>query len=344
MAGFLALAAMLLFTLPAYAGGIIEEKAGTFTFSYEGVGAAFSLYRVAGMSMDTAGNLTFPLTDAFAASGVKLTDTSAEAWDTAATTLEGFAESKSIKADYTVTIDANGKGSIQNLPVGLYLIGGTNVTYKNTLYTANASLVTLPGSSDKIVTNQTKWEYDRQVDPKGKKEDVTKPETKKKAYRVRKVWKNDAKSDRPKEIKVKITCTIGDKKTSETQTLNSGNNWSYAWTTENVNAKYTVEEVDVPSAYNRSIKSTAVKLKDNTQETLFTITNTKKTPKGGSKKPPKSTPSGSSRSSGGYGTTGSKSVKTGDTTNLRLPIILLIASGCVILLILGRTLKNRRHV
>lgn len=79
---------------------------------------------------------------------------------------------------------------------------------------------------------------------------------------VRKVWNVAAGFATPSEVTVAL---YGDGKLEETVTLNSANNWSYEWEKLDAKVAWTVDELDVPAGYVKSVTGS---------ETSYTITNT----------------------------------------------------------------------
>ena len=131
------------------------------------------------------------------------------------------------------------------------------------------------------------WVYDVQAKPKSVFREVTPDPI---AYTVNKLWKDEGYSHlRPQSISLEL---YRDGTLVETVILSAENDWSYSWTAPDDGAVWQVVEADVPEGYTVTLEQ-----KDN----FFFVTNGYNYPED----PP----------------------KTGDITDLRLPLILMGAAG-----------------
>ncbi|MDO4620216.1 MAG: Cna B-type domain-containing protein [Lachnospiraceae bacterium] len=297
-----------------------DEKASDCSVSieFEGIGAEFELYRAADFTLASNGEISFALTGDFAGSKVALDDLSDEQWQTAAETLDAYAVSQKLQPMKTAIVGENGKAEFKDLPEGLYLVRSASMQDGKYTYSATRTLLTLPTTSEKPATNQSSWTRSVTIVPK-----VTKTEKPPviKNYKIIKQWSGDKKDNRPKAIKVTITCVTGgdsEEKTTtqETVELNAENDWTYSWTTEDIDAEYSVDETPVPDGYTRAVKKTVDEKKN---LVIFTLTNTADVP-------PTPTPP-----------TTTKHVKTGDNSRLGTMLLLFIGAGCILVMLLRRS-------
>lgn len=124
-------------------------------------------------------------------------------------------------------------------------------------------------------------------------------------FKVLKLWRGDhGRADRPESIEVEIFC---DGESYQTVILSEENHWAYSWQARNDGSVWKVVERNVPSGYTMTIEE---------RDTSFVLTNTR---------PPENPDSPS----------------TGDTANIMLHFILMMISGCM-LIILGIAGKRKR--
>ena len=131
------------------------------------------------------------------------------------------------------------------------------------------------------------WQYDLTVASKGAPVPPAQEEI---TYKVLKLWKDSGNhSSRPKQIEVEI---FRNGKSYQTVILSEENRWSYSWTAEDDGAQWMVAERNVPAGYTVTLDK---------REASFVLTNTK------------------SQDPGRPG--------TGDTANLLVYVLLMLASG-----------------
>lgn len=147
------------------------------------------------------------------------------------------------------------------------------------------------------------WVYDVQAKPKSVFQEVTPQPI---TYTVNKLWKDEGYSHlRPQNITLEL---YRDGTLVETVTLSAENDWSYSWSAPDDGAVWQVVEADVPEGYTVTMEQ---------KDTFFFVTNGYEDPE----KPP----------------------KTGDITDLRLPMILMGVAGAG-LVILGVMTIGRKKV
>ena len=135
---------------------------------------------------------------------------------------------------------------------------------------------------------------------------ISEPDDEKTKYTVTKLWKDAGSYLRPASVKVDI---LKDGKLYETVTLDDSNNWRYSFETTDTQGVWSVAERDVSENY--TVKVTR-------RESSFVIINTIDPTQGNDPKPP----------------------QTGDTAPMRLYIILMCASG-LLLVILGIAARRK---
>ena len=167
--------------------------------------------------------------------------------------------------------------------------------------TFDSALVSLPG-----LGTDGLWQYELAVASKGAPPTGTGEET---SYKILKLWKGEKNnSERPQKIEVEI---FWNGESYQTVVLSEDNNWSYSWTAEADDTEWTVAERNVPSGYTATLEK---------RDTTFILTNTK--------------------NSTNY-SSGTNSPKTGDTTNILFYMLMMYASG-ILLVLLGIIRKKKR--
>ena len=136
-------------------------------------------------------------------------------------------------------------------------------------------------------------------------------------YTVVKHWSGDSATSRPKSIEVEL---YQDGNLEETVTLSADNDWSYSWTDEDGEGKWTCVEKNVPTGYKSSVTTAE-------EGTKFIVTN-KTTPNNPNNPNEPSKPNNPSKP------------RTGDPTTLRWSLLAMGISG-IALIIAG--LKRRRE-
>lgn len=268
-------AAVCLLWLPARADAILydrldPEQNGTLTVSLvdDGMGvegAELSLYRVADISSDAH----FTLADDFAAYPVNLTGLDASEWRAAAQTLSAYAARDGIVPAATVSTNVEGAASFGTVSAGLYLVVASPVEVGNVVYTAETTLISVPGLND-----DGTWSYEVVADAKFSTEPAPTDIV------VRKVWADDddAASDRPQSVTVQL---VGDGSVVDEVTLSSANGWQHEFKGLDGSVTWQIVEKNVPEGYTVSVDR---------EGATFTVTNTIQTPPNEEKPPAEKLP------------------------------------------------------
>ncbi len=186
-------------------------------------GVQFDLYRVA----DVDAYAEFTLTGDFQNYPVQINGLTAETWKTLAETLSAYADRDTLTSLDSVKTDAKGMLTFpsqkSSLKPGLYLVVGRQLVQDGYTYTTEPFLVSLPN----LDTESDTWTYDVTVTPKHTQtENPPTPDDRTVTRKVLKVWKDDVKQFRPKEVIVQL---LKDGAVYDTVTLNAANNWRYTW-------------------------------------------------------------------------------------------------------------------
>lgn len=280
----------------------------------------FTVWKVADAAYNGSGMLYLTLTDEVAATGVSvdMTRLGTSYSETAASTLSNMLNGQSsITPVVSEHIEANENGvSLGTFPVGLYLVDC--VADPDGDVEMSPVLVALPS----IVNHQ--WVYDVTIDAVKFSFDV-----KMTHFRVVKVWDDGNYKKRPVSATIQITNRLSGE--SETVTLDSSNNWSYEWDTEEemVSSDWAITEVNVDPRYNFTVEY----VRDNGFG-VFTVTNKPKGVLGESEtETPPTTPTTS--------VPGGKSpVKTGDDSPIGMLIGIMAVSAVAIAVVLSSRRKK----
>lgn len=203
-------------------------------------GAELSVFHVATVGADENGTLFYAYTDVFTGCGAKLDDPDL------VKTLEAFVAGKHIPARKIVT-DAQGKGSCENLPLGLYFVQQTGAA--EGFAPCPSFLVTLPMKTD------SGFRYDVDASPKTDVEKLV-------SVTVRKIWNTDKSAAIPKSVTVQLL--RGDTVVA-TATLSNDNDWQITYPDLPENDGYSVKEVNVPKGFTATYGKKGY---------TFTVTNT----------------------------------------------------------------------
>lgn len=191
-------------------------------------GVIFTLYRVADLTAEKNGNLSYRMTGDFEGCGADLDDLGAE---NLAEHLAAYARDGAAVA--TKTTDGNGSVAFRDLPLGLYLIvqEGRAQGY----YSIAPFLVSVPmkGEDGRI--------YDVDAGPKVEPQPDQPGETK---LTVKKVWRG-GDDHRPDSVTVHL---LKDGRVVDTVILSKENGWKYTWEGLDSDARWTVAE-EVPEGY-----------------------------------------------------------------------------------------------
>lgn len=223
----------------------LEQKCN-LTLAYEGNGTEFRLYRIASVTSNAKFDL-LPAYSSYSPSTIRSLENTESEWADLAEKLSRRFSDDHINADYTLKIQ-NGKASVTNIPLGLYLMTGSSVKVDNITYHPIPTFVMVPEWS------QRAWQYAFTAEPKKWTETDPSPAPVSSNYSVTKVWKNDNTNTRPKEITVVIRKNNG---ASKTVVLNAANNWQYTWVDADQSVVYSVSEQSVSASYSLVISGTS---------------------------------------------------------------------------------------
>ena len=278
------------------------RKDCTLTLSYACNGTAFEDITVNLYKIATVSeDFQYTLTTRFDSTKLILNGVKTNGeWNVIRSTLEARIVADSIAADNVVKTDSKGLVCFENLKPALYL-AVVGTTSKDALSCRfESALIALPN-----LNTDGSWQY--QVDVVTKSE-IIPPSQQEVELKVLKLWKGDKESsNRPKNIEVEI---FRDGTSYKKVVLSNDNNWSYSWKTNEDGAKWTVIERNTPEGYTMTLED---------RDNAFVLTNTY-VPENPDLPP--------------------DIPQTGDTFNFSLYVILMIASGCL-LIILGIVGKRK---
>lgn len=225
----------------------------TLTYTKENVhftGLEIKLYQVAKMTDEGDFQKAAP----FDSYPVKIDEvTSQVEWNEIANTIEGYVQADEI-APYRVDItDEMGTVVFDNLEEGLYLVREVSAEFDGREYEFFSTMVCLPRMENGV------YIYEIKAIPKAVAKEPVPEET---LYSILKLWNDEGNDQRPESITVDILKNGG---TAETVKLDSSNNWSYSFKSENADDTWSVVERNVPKGYE-------VKVTD--RGTSFIIVNT----------------------------------------------------------------------
>lgn len=234
-----------------------QESSLTVSFIENGTGFAgvkFQLYRVADISAE--GNLA--LTEEFEAYPVSMTNLDSSGWRALAQTLDAYISRDGLLPLKTAGTDDNGQAVFDHLPIGLYLVKGSNCERDGSMYTPEPFLVSLPNKDQESgewvyhVVSSCKYDCD---DQSSDENTVNR--------KIFKVWEDDKNEEkRPEEITIQL---LGDGAVYDTVVLSKSNNWRYEWKELDGNKSWQVVEYETPENYTVSVSR---------EGTAFVMTNT----------------------------------------------------------------------
>ena len=247
--------------------------------------------------------------------------TSSENVSTLASTLAAYVDTGFTEDIDEVGTNALGEAKFEDLDAGIYLVVGSSAEVNGILYTPKPALIRISGhdmDGELVKDVVAAVKYDRlELPPKPISRTVTK------------VWDDGDSSDRPKSVTVQL---LKDGEKYDEQVLSDANKWSYTWEELDPASEWSVIEVDVPDGYTVSVSL---------EDTEFIITN-----KGDEVVPPPDDTSTSDDNSNndnslpptppsgtGNGGGNNDTPKLPQTGQLWWPVPILLASGCVLLLI-----------
>ena len=276
----------------------------TLTLSYTCGGTAFEDTSVKLYAIaEISSDFQYTFTSPFESSALILNGIKTNGeWNVIRSTLEAHIIADNIKAYAVQKTNSEGQVCFETLKPGLYLAVVGTVIGEEITCYFDSALVALPG-----LGADGRWQYQVAV---ASKSEMIPPSDKEIQLKVLKLWKGDEKrNSRPKNIEVEI---FRDAASYKKIVLSQDNNWSYNWTANDDGAKWTVIERETPSGYTMTVEK-----RDNS----FVLTNTY-------------TPDSSDEPS--------NAPQTGDTSNITLYVILMIVSGCI-LIIIGAVGKRNTH-
>lgn len=251
-------------------------------------GTEFTLYKV-GTVVDNE----FKLDEPYSAAGVDMDfskDTSEADMMSSAQTLYDYIKAHGLKGEeQTATLDSDGEMVFEVEDYVLYLLASDDeVKIGEKTYSAMPMYMWHIHGDDSVVT----------VKPK----ETTKPhDVVPVDYTVVKHWSGDSATSRPESIQVEL---YEDGALQETVTLNADNDWSYSWTDDDGEGKWTCVEKNVPKGYKCTVKTAE-------GGTEFIVTNkTTNNPPNNPTKPDKP-----------------NKPRTGDPTTLRWAVVAMGLSG-----------------
>ena len=246
-------ASVLLWLLSFSVSPMAEEPSsatGEITLVFSKTDTVFHLYRIG----EITGEYKAVFLPEYQNLGYDLSDS--DQWEEIVNVLGKIVRKGKIHEDCSVEL-RNHKGTIGNVPLGVYLVIGEERKEDNTIITPAPFLLSLPEWDGKEYTRNLWIDF---VKYTSRKEDVL-------LYRLVKQWNNDKEEERPKEITVDIY--HGYQKVN-TVRLNKDNQWTYCWKGERDEEDWHVRESIVPHGYRQEIFRQC-----NENEIVFVITNTK---------------------------------------------------------------------
>lgn len=238
---------ILTYSLTVFAQSFDPEKTGaisvTLTEQYDKepiVGAELSVYYVATVGINTAGNLNYIYTPAFAEIGLAIDDPQLAA------RLDTYLSENKMAAT-TLRTDAEGTAAVSDLPLGLYFIRQTNTV--EGFAPCTPFLVTVP-----METAQG-YAYAVNASPKTEVARLT-------AITIKKVWNTDGSAQAADHVTVQL---LKDGNVVETAILSEQNHWQVTYTDMPQSDAYSIQEIDVPKGFTATYCQV---------EYVFTVTNT----------------------------------------------------------------------
>ena len=284
---------------------ILPENECSLTISYRYGETSFSGVEVRLYQIaEVSADFQYTLTQPFAASGLILDGIqTAGEWNVVRSTLETHILAGGIVPEHTAVTDDCGQVVFEQLGAGMYLAIVSRIEQQNLHYQFDSALIALPG-----LGSDGRWQYQVSVNAKGEVLPPVDPDDEVE-YKVLKLWRGDENGvARPECVEVEIFC---DGISFETVFLSEENHWAYSWSAKDDGSIWTVVERNVPHRYTMTVEE---------RQSSFILTNTwtPVEPEDPGKPP-----------------------HTGDTSNIMLYILLMIASGSM-LIILGVTGKKSR--
>lgn len=238
----------VLFPLAAFARGTIDtRRTASLTAKYPCADVEFRLYKVA--EVDEYGHYT--LTGAFVNYSVDLSQTDQKGWNALALTLEGYAAKDNLEPEHRIKTDSDGAFTLDDLPLGLYLVSWDQHTAQSYTYSPVPFLVSLPE-----LDTQGEWTYTVSAEPKYERKDSPQTPPSERpdeeqpgtyvSLRVEKVWQDNNTALRPESVQIQL---LRNGEEWRAVTLDKSNNWSFTWEQLDAGYRWQVVEQFVPDNY-----------------------------------------------------------------------------------------------
>ena len=238
---------LCLMPMTAFAGNLDFDRTGSISVTLMNqdsktpiTGVELSMYHVAIVSHNSAGNLSYNYTNAFIDCGFELDDPALAA------KLDAYVKERSFPVTKLVT-DAQGNVTFTNLALGTYFIQQSNTVPGYAPCTS--FLVTVPNH------NADGYVYDVNASPKTeitKLTDIT----------IKKVWNTGTSAKAADSVTVQL---LKDDVVMETATLNAQNKWQVTYKDMPESDGYRIVEVNVPRGFTATYSQKGYE---------FTVTNT----------------------------------------------------------------------
>ena len=217
------------------------SKKATLTIRYPAPNAPVKVIRVA----NTDGFYRFTPVAPFDSYSVNLQPENQSDWRALAQTLAAYAERDAAPTVALDTFGADGAVTVGDLTPGLYLVLVTTCLYEGSTYTAEPTLVALPGrnAADQLIYNVSiQPKYSKSGGGGGGSFGGSLPITRK----VIKDWQDGGNQARPEKITVQL---LRDGVVYDTVELSKSNNWRYTWTNLSSQSAWQLVEKTVPEGY-----------------------------------------------------------------------------------------------
>ena len=250
---------------------------------------------------DVSADFQYTLSSDFASSGLVLNGIRSQAeWNVIRNTLEAKILSDSIEPFGHTKTNEQGQVHFPILKPGLYMVAAVDVVEEDFTYFFEATLISVPSLSA-----DGSWQYNVSAVPKPDVLPNIDPDGETE-FKITKLWRGDNANKRPKSIEVAIFRST---ELYNIITLSKENNWSYSWLAKDDGSKWTVVERNVPTGYIATVEQ---------RGESFALTNTFYD----------------------VGDTPDSDIKTGDSANIMLYIVLMYVSGTM-LIVLGMLIKRK---
>lgn len=198
-------------------------------------GIEYSIYKIATVT----NYFKLELTEDFANYKVSLEGHDTNGWRALSTTLAAYAARDKIEPVAKDITDVLGYLRFGDLDTGIYLVVGKRFTVDQKTYIPEPFIVSLPYLNN----DDSDWAYDLVAEPKYTTVVGELGET---DISVKKVWDDNADTDRPETIVVQL---LRDGDVYDEQELGSFNNWEYRWAGLDANYTWLMIEKEVPDGY-----------------------------------------------------------------------------------------------